>query len=58
LRAHYTPARVARKLKAMLEQPRFALRAQSVALKVNRENGVRSACDALEALYRRARKPS
>jgi UDP:flavonoid glycosyltransferase YjiC (YdhE family) len=57
-RAHYTPARVARKLKAMLEQPRFALRAQSVALKVNRENGVRSACDALEALYRRARKPS
>jgi UDP:flavonoid glycosyltransferase YjiC (YdhE family) len=57
-RAHYTPARVARKLKAMLEQPRFALQAQSVALKVNRENGVRSACDALEELYRRTRKPS
>ncbi len=52
-RANYTPLRVARKVRAMLAEPRFALRAQSVALQLQREDGVRSACDALEALYRK-----
>jgi len=55
-RAYYTPVRVARKLKAMLAEPRFARRAQSVAQRLSHEDGVRTACDALEALYRRTRR--
>jgi UDP:flavonoid glycosyltransferase YjiC (YdhE family) len=50
-RANYTPHRVARKLQAMLEEPKFALRAQRVAKQLENENGVRSACDALEELH-------
>ncbi len=52
-RANYTPMRVARKLKAMLAEPRFALRAQSAAKRLSHEDGVKTACDALEELYRR-----
>jgi rhamnosyltransferase subunit B len=54
-RANYTPIRVARKLRAMMEEPRFALRAKLVAKRMEHEDGVRSACDALEELYRRVR---
>jgi UDP:flavonoid glycosyltransferase YjiC (YdhE family) len=54
-RAYYTPIRVARKLKAMLEEPKFALRARSVAHQLEHEDGVGSACDALEELYRESR---
>jgi UDP:flavonoid glycosyltransferase YjiC (YdhE family) len=54
-RSNYTPLRVARKLKAMLAEPRYARCAQLVAQKLNREDGVQSACDALEALYRDTR---
>ncbi len=50
-RANYTPIRVARKLRAMIEEPRFALRAKSVARQMEHEEGVRSACDALEELH-------
>ncbi len=50
-RDNYSPLRVARKLQAMLDEPRFARRAQSVAEKLEIENGVRSACDALEELH-------
>ena len=56
-RINYTPLRVARKLKAMLDEPRLALRAQSVAGQLAREDGVRVACNALEELARRTRKP-
>ena len=55
-RGNYTPMRVARKLKAMLDEPRFARRAQSVANRLGQEDGVRSACDALEELYERTRR--
>jgi UDP:flavonoid glycosyltransferase YjiC (YdhE family) len=55
-RASYTPIRVARKLKAMLAEPEFARRAQSVARQLEHEDGVRSACDALEELYQRTMK--
>jgi rhamnosyltransferase subunit B len=55
-RANYTPLKVARKLKAMLAEPRFALRARSVAHQLEREDGVRAACDALEQLHERMRK--
>ena len=53
-RASYTPARVARKLRAMLDEPAFARRAQSVMKKLAEENGVRLACDALEELYEKS----
>jgi UDP:flavonoid glycosyltransferase YjiC (YdhE family) len=48
--------RVARKLKAMLAEPRFERRARSVAHQLEHEDGVKSACDALEELYARTRK--
>ncbi|MGP8173469.1 MAG: glycosyltransferase [Terracidiphilus sp.] len=51
-RGNYTPLRVARKLKAMLAEPKFAQRAEQVARMLEHEDGVRSACDALEELYR------
>jgi len=50
-RGNYTPLRVARKLKAMLAEPLFARRAEVVARRLELEDGVRSACDALEQLY-------
>jgi UDP:flavonoid glycosyltransferase YjiC (YdhE family) len=50
-RGNYTPVRVARKLKAMLDEPLFARRAEMVARRLEQEDGLRSACDALEALY-------
>jgi UDP:flavonoid glycosyltransferase YjiC (YdhE family) len=54
-RGNYTPFRVARRLKAMLEEPLFARRAEQVGRRLEHEDGVRSACDALEALYRNGR---
>jgi len=54
-RRNYTPLRAARKLKAMLEEPRFAEQAARVARRLEHEDGVRSACDALEELYRKTR---
>jgi UDP:flavonoid glycosyltransferase YjiC (YdhE family) len=54
-RGNYTPVRVARKLKQMLDEPLFAQRAAEVAESIEHEDGVRSACNALEELYRRMR---
>jgi UDP:flavonoid glycosyltransferase YjiC (YdhE family) len=56
-RANYTPVRVARKLKMMLEEPRYARRAAQVAHLLEQEDGVRSACDALEELFRTTQEP-
>jgi UDP:flavonoid glycosyltransferase YjiC (YdhE family) len=55
LKAKYTPARVARKLGAMLDDALLARRAESVARQLSREDGVQTACDVLEKLYRRTR---
>jgi UDP:flavonoid glycosyltransferase YjiC (YdhE family) len=55
-KAHYTPIRVARKLRAMLTEPLFALRAKLISRRLERENGTRTACDALEELYRSTRQ--
>jgi rhamnosyltransferase subunit B len=55
-RGNYTPARVARKLKAMLDEPLFAERATAVAKRLEQEDGVRTACDALVELYERTRR--
>jgi UDP:flavonoid glycosyltransferase YjiC (YdhE family) len=54
-RGNYTPVRVARKLQSMLEEPRFAERAAMVAESIEHEDGVRSACNALEDLWRKTR---
>lgn len=54
-RGNYTPNRVSRKLAAMLEEPKFARRAETVARRLEREDGVRAACDELERLYRETR---
>jgi UDP:flavonoid glycosyltransferase YjiC (YdhE family) len=56
-KGNYTPLRVARRLRAMLDDPLLARRAASVARQLSREDGVRTACDALEELYRRTRRP-
>ena len=54
-RANYKPWRVTRRLKKMLASPLLAQRAESVARLLSREDGVRTACDALEELYKRSR---
>ena len=48
--ASYKPWRVARKVRAMLAEPEFEARARAVAEEVSREDGVKTACDALEEL--------
>jgi UDP:flavonoid glycosyltransferase YjiC (YdhE family) len=53
-RGDYTPLRVARKIRSILDEPKFARRAQSVAKRLTHEDGVRAACDALERLSTRA----
>ncbi len=54
----YKPAGVARKLAAMLEDSKFAERASAVAQQLSGEDGVKTACDALEALHARAAMPA
>jgi rhamnosyltransferase subunit B len=51
----YTPVRVARRIASMLEEPKFAHRAESVAKMLAREDGVKTACDALEQLLAQKR---
>jgi UDP:flavonoid glycosyltransferase YjiC (YdhE family) len=53
-RGKYTPMRVARRLKKMLAEPLLARRAAAVAKRLASEDGTRTACDALEELYRRS----
>jgi rhamnosyltransferase subunit B len=52
-RGNYSPLRAAQKLEAMLEEPRFAQKAAQVAELLKQEDGVRSACDALEELFKK-----
>ena len=49
-RSNYKPWRVARRLRAMLANPKYGARARVAAEEVARENGVKTACDALEQL--------
>jgi len=55
-RADYTPEEVAPELHTMLEDPQFAKRAAEVAHRLEEEDGLTAACNALEALYLRTRK--
>jgi len=49
-RSQYKPWRVARKVRAMLAEAEFEEQARVAAQEVARENGVKTACDALEKL--------
>jgi rhamnosyltransferase subunit B len=51
----YKPAKVERKLRALLDEPSFAQNASAVANQMSREDGVKTACDALEALHAKSR---
>ena len=50
-KAGYTPKKVTRKLRKMLDDPKLAEKARAVAEQLRGEDGVKTACDALEALY-------
>jgi UDP:flavonoid glycosyltransferase YjiC (YdhE family) len=51
-KSHYKPWRVARRLRIMLGAAKYETRARSAAEIVAQENGVKTACDALEKLYK------
>ena len=55
-RGDYEPKRVAGVVSAMLADPTYAERARSAAAQANSENGVKTACDALEKLYNQTRE--
>jgi MGT family glycosyltransferase len=52
-RNNYTPLRVARKLRILLEEPKYLRRADAVARRLADEDGTKAACDALEELWQR-----
>jgi rhamnosyltransferase subunit B len=52
-RSQYKPSRVARNVRDLLADPEYAERAHAAAEEVARENGVKTACDALERLGNR-----
>ncbi|MHB0960529.1 MAG: glycosyltransferase [Pirellulaceae bacterium] len=49
-KGRYTPRRAAAELSRLLGNPAYSQRASEVAAQIRRENGVETACDALEAL--------
>ena len=53
---NYTPAKVVRKLEAMFASPKYLEQAAKVAEQLKHENGVETACNALERLYANTRK--
>jgi len=53
MRSRFTAKRVAGVLRAMLAEPEYEVEAQKAAQEIASENGTRTACDALEDLYRR-----
>ena len=52
-RRYFTPLRVAKKLRLLLEKPIYAHRAEQIAQRLRGENGVAAACNALEEFVRR-----
>ena len=52
-KAHFKPWRVARRLRSMLASEKLDARAREAAQMLAREDGVKTACDALEKLYRK-----
>jgi rhamnosyltransferase subunit B len=53
-KAKYTPEKVARKVRRILDDSQIANTAQAVAEKLGKEHGVKTACDALEGLHARS----
>jgi len=53
-RSSYKPWRVVRRLRAMLATQDYETQARTAAEQVAQENGVKTACDALEALHSRS----
>src|SRR5262249_52561043 len=49
-RHRYTPARASAELRYLLDEPSYSQRASVVGEQVRQEDGVRTVCDALEAL--------
>jgi UDP:flavonoid glycosyltransferase YjiC (YdhE family) len=56
-RSSYKPWRVVRRLRAMLATPEYEANARIAAERVAGEDGVKNACDALEALHARSIAP-
>jgi rhamnosyltransferase subunit B len=52
-KAKYTPQKVTRKVRKILDNPQLAQTSKAVAEQLRREDGVKTACDALEALCER-----
>lgn len=52
-KSDYTPERVTKKVRKILGAPELAKRATEVAAQMKNEDGVKTACDALESLYAR-----
>jgi rhamnosyltransferase subunit B len=50
-KSSYTPGRVARGLRSILDDPTYADRAKTLAEQLAHEDGVKNACDALEGLH-------
>lgn len=53
LRSRYNAASAERELRLLLENPSYAQKAEAVGKRVRAEDGVRTACDAVESLLRR-----
>jgi len=51
-RRHYTPTRVAAELHRLLDDPAYVRRAAEIGEQVRQEDGVQTACDALEKMLR------
>ena len=52
-KSNYKAKKVTRKLREMLDDPKLAEKATAVAERLSAEDGLKAACDALEALYRK-----
>jgi UDP:flavonoid glycosyltransferase YjiC (YdhE family) len=52
-RKNYTAERAARMVQGLLDNPRYAERASAIQREMMEENGLKTACDALEAAIRR-----
>ncbi|MBW8870422.1 MAG: glycosyltransferase, partial [Acidobacteriales bacterium] len=55
-KAKYTPQKVTRKVRKILANPQLAQTSKAVAEQLRREDGVKTACDALEALCERTQR--
>jgi rhamnosyltransferase subunit B len=56
-RGAYQLRKVARTIEAILAKPELEQQSQRVAQQLSHEDGVKTACDALEGLFARTRKP-